>query len=169
MCLFQIAGIVLIVFGAITYYAVDTNGQFDKVVKIVPILVMVIGSIIFVISFLGCCGAIKESTAMLMTVSKNFKIVFKNVSFLNIIKLYFFFGFQYGIILIIFFILLLCIGIYGLVSGKSELSKNELQATFDKYDTDPTSRNIFNGFQVAVSTLIEVFCYSLLTGIIAKI
>lgn len=35
----------------------------------VPILLIVVGAVIFVIAFLGCCGAIKENTCMLMLVS----------------------------------------------------------------------------------------------------
>lgn len=37
--------------------------------KWTPIVLIVIGSIILVISFFGCCGAIRESTCMIMTYS----------------------------------------------------------------------------------------------------
>lgn len=33
-----------------------------------PIILIIIGSIIFITAFFGCCGAIKESTCMLTTV-----------------------------------------------------------------------------------------------------
>lgn len=36
---------------------------------LLPIVIIVIGVIIFVIAFFGCCGAIRESTCMLTTVS----------------------------------------------------------------------------------------------------
>lgn len=34
-----------------------------------PIIMIVIGAIVFIIAFLGCCGAIKESSCMVLTVS----------------------------------------------------------------------------------------------------
>jgi hypothetical protein len=37
--------------------------------SLIPILTIVVGSIIFIISFLGCCGAIKNSPCLLTTVS----------------------------------------------------------------------------------------------------
>ncbi|KAJ8968158.1 hypothetical protein NQ314_002415 [Rhamnusium bicolor] len=37
-----------------------------------PILLIIIGSIIFSTAFFGCCGAIKENTCMLTTVSYNY-------------------------------------------------------------------------------------------------
>jgi len=49
-------------------------GDIEKVfedwnVQVVPILFIVIGSIIFIIAFFGCCGAIKESHCMTVTYS----------------------------------------------------------------------------------------------------
>lgn len=34
-----------------------------------PVVLIVIGAIVFIIAFLGCCGAIKESSCMVLTVS----------------------------------------------------------------------------------------------------
>lgn len=34
-----------------------------------PAVLMAIGAIVFIIAFLGCCGAIKESSCMVLTVS----------------------------------------------------------------------------------------------------
>jgi CD63 antigen len=49
-------------------------GDIEKIfedwnVQVVPILFIVIGSIIFIIAFFGCCGAIKESHCMTVTYS----------------------------------------------------------------------------------------------------
>lgn len=41
-----------------------------------PILMMIIGTLIFVISFLGCCGALKESSCLILTFSVFLMIVF---------------------------------------------------------------------------------------------
>lgn len=40
-----------------------------------PVLLMVIGSIVFVIAFLGCCGAIKESSCMVLSVSSGYLLI----------------------------------------------------------------------------------------------
>lgn len=46
------------------------------------------------------------------------------------------------------------LGIYGLVSTKSDSSKKEYEVLFDKYSYDPTSKNLINAFQVTVSILM---------------
>lgn len=48
-------------------------GEIEKIfdewnVQVVPILFIVIGAIIFIVAFFGCCGAIKESHCMTVTV-----------------------------------------------------------------------------------------------------
>lgn len=43
-----------------------------------PTILMAIGAVVFVIAFLGCCGAIKESSCMVLTVSAFPKIQFIN-------------------------------------------------------------------------------------------
>lgn len=41
-----------------------------------PIVMMIVGSMIFVISFLGCCGALRESSWMILTFSVFLMIIF---------------------------------------------------------------------------------------------
>lgn len=41
-----------------------------------PIVLMVVGSMIFVISFIGCCGALRESSWMILTFSVFLLIIF---------------------------------------------------------------------------------------------
>lgn len=73
--LLQLCGLGLLIAGALTYVNIDKADHFmDKVNEQVnfsapPIVLMVIGSIIFVIAFFGCCGAIQESHCMIVTVS----------------------------------------------------------------------------------------------------
>ncbi|XP_013098720.1 23 kDa integral membrane protein-like [Stomoxys calcitrans] len=69
--LFVICGILLIIFGSIMLSSI---GDIKDVVSTyeshsVPIAVLVLGCIIFVISFLGCCGAIRENSCCTMTYS----------------------------------------------------------------------------------------------------
>jgi len=72
--LFVIGGILLITAGALSYVGYDKYLEIAKEVdldayKAPPILMMVIGSIVFVIAFLGCCGAMQENNCMMMTYS----------------------------------------------------------------------------------------------------
>jgi len=69
--LFVVAGIVLISLGVITNH---TFAQFGTIVKTTNLtlpstLFIVAGAIVFVIAFLGCCGAVKENHCMMMTYS----------------------------------------------------------------------------------------------------
>ncbi|XP_058982330.1 23 kDa integral membrane protein-like [Musca domestica] len=69
--LFVICGILLIIFGSIM---ISSIGDIKDVVSAyethtVPIAIIVLGCIIFVISFLGCCGAIRENSCCTMTYS----------------------------------------------------------------------------------------------------
>lgn len=72
MSLLQICGILLIIFGALLLSNVHTVEDFAEALKSqqVPITMIVLGIVILMISFFGCCGAIRESYCMSMTVSK---------------------------------------------------------------------------------------------------
>ncbi|KAL0829452.1 hypothetical protein ABMA28_004219 [Loxostege sticticalis] len=64
--LFTIAGIALIALGIAVL--VQTNEILDLIpvnINAIPISVIVLGSVIFVIAFFGCCGAIRESRCLL--------------------------------------------------------------------------------------------------------
>ena len=67
--LFVICGILLIIFGSIM---VSQMGHIENISEAfytnsVPIAILVIGCIIFIIAFLGCCGAIRENACCTMT------------------------------------------------------------------------------------------------------
>jgi hypothetical protein len=70
---FQLVGAALIAVG--TLYQVNFTDITKAIpeayghLNLIPILTIVVGSIIFIISFLGCCGAIKNSPCLLTTVS----------------------------------------------------------------------------------------------------
>jgi len=59
---FQITGAILIIVGAVAQSSYSA-GVFHE-----AIFIIVIGGIIFIVAFLGCCGAIKEIRCMLITV-----------------------------------------------------------------------------------------------------
>ncbi|XP_060522525.1 CD63 antigen-like [Cylas formicarius] len=104
---FLLVGIALLVIGIV--YKLNINHVTDAVpenydaVRYIPTLCIVIGAIVFFISFLGCCGAClgacKKNPCMLST---------------------------YGTILILIFILQLALGIYAIVKIKDndDLQKN---------------------------------------------
>lgn len=70
----QLGGIAILAIGVAFYLRV---GDIEKIfeewnVQVVPILFIVIGAIIFVVAFFGCCGAIKESHCMSITVCETY-------------------------------------------------------------------------------------------------
>ncbi|KAG5678520.1 hypothetical protein PVAND_008187 [Polypedilum vanderplanki] len=64
-----VAGIALIVVGAIPLFKLDDirDAFPENNPATVPIIIVVLGSIIFIISFFGCCGAIRENQCMVST------------------------------------------------------------------------------------------------------
>jgi CD63 antigen len=76
--LLQLCGLAILIAGALTYAHIHEVDYFmDKVNNEVnfaasPIALMVVGSIVFVVAFYGCCGAIRESHCMLVTVRCTF-------------------------------------------------------------------------------------------------
>ena len=70
MLALQLAGLGLIIAGAIVQTKFDTYFEFvGSSFSAAAILLIVVGSIIFIIGFFGCCGAYKENYCMTMTVS----------------------------------------------------------------------------------------------------
>lgn len=66
----QICGILLIVFGALLFSNIHNIDDFAEALRTqqVPITMIVLGTVILLISWFGCCGAIRESYCMSMTV-----------------------------------------------------------------------------------------------------
>jgi hypothetical protein len=60
--------------GALTYNGIETYEVFYQpgMYKASPIGMMVVGSIILLIAFMGCCGVLRESKCMMVTVRKCF-------------------------------------------------------------------------------------------------
>ena len=68
--LLQLFGITMVAVGAyVQYQMTDYLNFFDTNVNGPAIVLIVVGLIIFVIAFFGCCGAIKENYCMVLTVS----------------------------------------------------------------------------------------------------
>ncbi|XP_043467515.1 CD63 antigen [Leptopilina heterotoma] len=67
--IFAICGLALLTVGAIFYIKIyDVSSRLDEgFPPAIPIFLLVIGAIIFVIAFFGCCGAIRDSHCMVVT------------------------------------------------------------------------------------------------------
>lgn len=66
-----LGGIAILAVGVAFFLRIgDIEKIFEELnVQVVPILFIVIGAIIFIVAFFGCCGAIKESHCMTVTYS----------------------------------------------------------------------------------------------------
>lgn len=75
--LFWLSGLILIIIGAIIRDKYgdkfqDLSSQFANA----PVLIIVVGVIVFVIGFLGCCGAVKENYCMVTTFAVLLALIF---------------------------------------------------------------------------------------------
>ncbi|XP_072398838.1 23 kDa integral membrane protein-like isoform X1 [Diabrotica undecimpunctata] len=95
--IFALGGLALIVVGVL--YKLNINDFTEAIpddysaIGVAPILTIVVGSIIFVIAFFGCCGAIRESPCLLTT---------------------------YGVILLVIFLLQIAIGVFAFIEVKDK-------------------------------------------------
>lgn len=75
--LFWLSGLILIIIGAIVRdkYG-DQFGDLASQFANAPVLIIVVGVIVFVIGFLGCCGAVKENYCMVTTFAVLLALIF---------------------------------------------------------------------------------------------
>jgi CD63 antigen len=68
--LLQVTGLILIIVGAVTLGLYENyNHLLDESFFSPPALLIAVGVIVFIVSFFGCCGAVKENHCMILTVS----------------------------------------------------------------------------------------------------
>lgn len=74
---FAISGIAILAIGAIiqNFYSNYTDFLHGKFF-VGPVLLIVVGVIVFVVAFFGCCGAVKENHCMIMTFAGLLLVVF---------------------------------------------------------------------------------------------
>lgn len=67
--IFVICGILLIILGSLMIKNIGDFGDFTDAVNTdtIPILIIVLGCIVFVVAFFGCCGAIRENVCCTTT------------------------------------------------------------------------------------------------------
>ncbi|KAB0794368.1 hypothetical protein PPYR_11207 [Photinus pyralis] len=126
----NLAGIAFIAVGAV--YLLDIKSVTAAVDRtgipfsVAPTLLLVVGIVVFVISFLGCCGAVKESYCLLIT---------------------------YGVILLVLFLLQVGIGAYAFMQlkdsdGADKVSiENELRTTMREYPHSNQAQATFDTLQ----------------------
>ncbi|XP_023011653.2 CD63 antigen [Leptinotarsa decemlineata] len=92
--IFALAGLALVIVGIMIKLNVgEASSIFPKEFSLAPVLSIIIGAIVFITAFLGCCGAVKESTCMLTT---------------------------YSIVLLTIFILQVAVGVYAFLQIKDK-------------------------------------------------
>ncbi|XP_039292407.1 CD63 antigen-like [Nilaparvata lugens] len=75
--IFALSGLVLIIVGVMVLLDVGEFSHFlESKVLAPPIVMIVAGCIVFLIAFLGCCGAIKESYSMLIAFAVLLLVIF---------------------------------------------------------------------------------------------
>lgn len=75
--IFAISGIVFISVGAVILVVYRGYDNFvDSWFFAAPVLMIVVGVIVFLVSFFGCCGAVKENHCMLITFSVFLLVIF---------------------------------------------------------------------------------------------
>jgi CD63 antigen len=75
--LFFVSGVVMLAIGAVIYvvYAHYYNFVYDSF-QSAPLILIIVGVIIFLVAFFGCCGACKENHCMIITFSVLLLVIF---------------------------------------------------------------------------------------------
>ncbi|GLV32500.1 Tetraspanin 39D [Carabus blaptoides fortunei] len=121
--IFAVSGIVIITVGSIGLYYSDHYSEFvDGSYKSVPIFLIIVGVIVFVVAFFGCCGAVLEKHCMIIT---------------------------FAVFLLVIFTLELAVGIAGYVrrSEVADMLENNFNASLAEYKTNPELRTSWNTVQ----------------------
>lgn len=133
----------MIVVGAIPLFKLnDIREAFpENDPEIVPILVLILGSVIFTISFFGCCGAIKESQCMVSTVS--FLSLVKFTSIPNI-------SFQYAFFLLVLVVAQIVLAVFAFMYTEdlADAARKGFDTLWNgKERNDESSIQAINGIQ----------------------
>lgn len=111
--LFAISGIAILTVGSIIYALYHSYSEFvDPSFGSAPLVLIIVGVIVFIVAFFGCCGAVRENHCMIIT---------------------------FSVFLLIIFSLELAAGIAGYVrrSEVENMLENRLNATMYDYYTKP--------------------------------
>ncbi|XP_012229465.1 CD63 antigen [Linepithema humile] len=121
--IFAITGIVFISVGAVILVVYNGYNNFvDSWFFAAPVLMIIVGVIVFLVSFFGCCGAVKENHCMIIT---------------------------FSVLLLLIFALELGAGITGyMMRGEvSNMLENRLNSTLRAYNTNEDIRRSWDIMQ----------------------
>ncbi|XP_028178635.1 CD63 antigen [Ostrinia nubilalis] len=122
--LFAITGMIILIVGAKAMISlspyIDLTGE--NFYTSGPVVLIIVGVIVFIVAFFGCCGAVKENHCMIIT---------------------------FSIFLLVIFVAELAVGIAGYVKHQdleNSIIRN-LNATIKDYPTNPDVKNSFDIIQ----------------------
>lgn len=122
--LFAITGLILLIVGIKTEISsspyIDLTDE--KLYTSAPVVLIIVGIIVFIVAFFGCCGAVKENHCMIIT---------------------------FSVFLVIIIVAELAVGIAGYIK-RSDLEASvtsHLEASIKQYPTDENVKKTFNIFQ----------------------
>ncbi|XP_014480564.1 PREDICTED: CD63 antigen-like isoform X1 [Dinoponera quadriceps] len=121
--IFAVTGIVFISVGAVILVAYNGYNNFvDSWFFAAPVLMIIVGVIVFLVSFFGCCGAVKENHCMIIT---------------------------FSVLLLLIFALELGAGITGyMMRGEiSNMLENRMNSTMRQYEENRDIRNSWDIMQ----------------------
>ncbi|XP_067120252.1 CD63 antigen-like [Centruroides vittatus] len=120
--LFVLFGLVFIVIGSLALGGVEEFSKISSKLHAPIILLIVLGCAVLLLSFFGCCGAIKENYCMLMT---------------------------FSVIIFLIFIVELAVGISAYVF-RNKISENIKEASkeiLEKYNNDSSDKDFWDNIQ----------------------
>lgn len=130
---FQLTGLLILIVGLMVQlnYSHYSNFVSDHIWT-VPIILIIIGSIVAFICFLGCCGALKENSCMILS---------------------------FALLAIIIFLFEVGLGIAGYVkhSGLQKIMAAQFNTTMDHYNEREDYRDAWSLLQTEVYYLFQVF------------
>ncbi|XP_057655323.1 CD63 antigen-like [Diorhabda carinulata] len=118
--LFAISGIAILTIGTIVHILYTQYSHFLYTgYHFVPLVLIVVGVVIFIIAFFGCCGAVKENHCMIVT---------------------------FSVFLLIILVLEIVIGVWGYIKKDDvgTMLENQLNDTMPEYYTNPDIKDSWN-------------------------
>ncbi|CAG9095960.1 unnamed protein product [Plutella xylostella] len=130
--LFAVTGLIILIVGAKAEYNAYPYMDLtdEKFYSSAPVVLIIVGIIIFIVAFFGCCGAVKENHCMITT---------------------------FSVFLLLIFVAELGVGIAGYVKQK-DLEASFLRSLNESIAEYPTNKDVRNTFDI-VQTDVSGFWF----------
>lgn len=121
--LFVLFGLVFIIIGSLALSGLEEFSKISGKIHAPIILIIVLGAFVLLLSFFGCCGAVKENYCMLMT---------------------------FSVIIFLIFIVELAAGISAYVfrNKLEENIKDAAKSSMEKYNSDKSDKEFWDNIQM---------------------